>query len=76
MKKGTLVRLNPAHRPNSFVARTHPDDTKPIDDEVYVCSNQPEEVGIRQRCFSAFLEFCSGLRLAMGFGGFAVTQTV
>lgn len=44
-KKGTLQRLNPAQRPNSFVARTHPDDTDKID-EVFVCSETEEEVGV------------------------------
>ncbi|MBS2002606.1 MAG: phosphoenolpyruvate carboxykinase (GTP) [Cyanobacteria bacterium SZAS LIN-5] len=43
--KGTLIRLNPSLRPNSFLARTHSSDVAPADDCTYICSQTEAEAG-------------------------------
>ncbi|MDN5804058.1 MAG: phosphoenolpyruvate carboxykinase (GTP), partial [Microlunatus sp.] len=42
---GTLVRLDPKHKPNSFYARTNPDDVARVEDSTYICSVDESDAG-------------------------------
>lgn len=43
--KGTLIPLNPLLRPDSFLARSNPDDVARVEECTYVCSLKEEDAG-------------------------------